>query len=150
VRRFAFRIDQLPVWAFVLSAVAAFTVTRAGRLYALLHQSRGGMELGAIATLAVFMAVVIFAVRRRQVSAWRSTIHVLGSLVIGNAVALVLVWPFVPESYGIALGPLLRDTIVAGISMLIVSLPLSIALLWLSRRYGSNSQVTERRRVAHR
>jgi hypothetical protein len=150
VRRFAFRVDQLPVWAFVLGAISAFAVVRAGRLFALVHQSHGGMELGGIATLAVFLAVVIFAVRRRQVSAWHSTVQVLGSLVIGNACALLMVWPFVPEGYGVALTPLLRDTMVAGLTMMLLALPIGIGLLWLSRRYGSNSQLTERRRMAQR
>src|SRR5512132_925594 len=127
MRRFAFRVDQLPVWAFVTVAVVAFAVARAGRLFALLHQSRGGMELGALATFAVLIAVVIFAVRRRQVSAWQSTVHVLGSLVIGNALAIMLVWPFVPVGYGVSLGAMLRDTIAAGIVMAALSLPLAIA-----------------------
>jgi len=150
VRRFAFRVDQLPVWAFVIGAIGAFTIVRAGRLLALLHQSHGGMELGGIATFAVFLAVVIFAVRRRQVSAWHSTVQVLGSLVVGNACALIVVWPFVPAGYGVALSSMLRDTIVAGATMMLLALPVGIGLLWLSRRYGSNSQLTERRRVAQR
>src|SRR5262245_37080265 len=103
------------------------------------------MELGAILTLAVFLAIVIFAVRRRHVAAWRSTLHVLGSTIAGNALGIVLVWPFVPKGFPISLIPLLRDTIAAGLSMALLSLPLAIALLWLSRRFGSHSQVTERR-----
>src|SRR5687768_4625920 len=123
----------------------AFGAARAGRLFALLHESRGGMELGGIVTLAVFLLVLVFAVRRRHVSAWRSTLHVMAALVIGNALALIMIWPFVPEGYDVALTPLLRDTITAGATMALLSLPLAIAMLWLSRRYGSHSQVTERR-----
>jgi hypothetical protein len=145
MRRLAARIDQLPAWAFVAGAVAAFGLVRATRLFALLHSSRGGMELGGILTLAVFLGMVIFAVRRRQVPAWRSTVHVLGATVIGNALGIVLIWPFVPRSYSLALMPMLRDTVGAGAWAALVSLPLAIALLWLSRRYGSHSQVTERR-----
>jgi len=40
---------------------------------------------------------------------------------------------------------MVRDTLAAGITMAIMSLPVAIALLWLSRRYGSHSLVTERR-----
>jgi len=150
VRRFALRVDQLPAWAFVASAVLVFGAVRAGRLFALLHQSRGGMELGAILTLTAFLVIVIFAVRRRQVVAWRSTIHVLGATVLGNALGIVLIWPFIPDGYQVSLAPMLRDTLSAGITIAIVSLPLAIALLWLSRRYGSHSLVTERRlRVIH-
>jgi len=150
VRRLALRIDQLPAWAFVAAAVLVFGLVRAGRLYALLRDSKGGMELGAILTLAVFVVIVIFAVRRRHVAAWRSTLHVLGSTIAGNALGIVLVWPFVPKGFPISLIPLLRDTVAAGLSMAIMSLPLAIALLWLSRRFGSHSQVTERRlRVIH-
>ena len=50
MRRLALRVDQLPAWAFVAAAIVLFSTARAGRLFALLHQSRGGMELGAILT----------------------------------------------------------------------------------------------------
>ena len=91
------------------------------------------------------MGLVIFAVRRRQITAWRSTVHVLGATVVGNALGIVLVWPFVPQSYQIGLMPLLRDTLTAGAAMALLSLPIAIGLIWLSRRFGSHSQVTERR-----
>ena len=135
----------MPAWAFIATAVLAFGAARAGRLFALLHQNRGGMELGGIVTLAIFLGLVIFAVRRRQVRAWRSTVHVMGSLVAGNAFGIVLVWPFIPDGYEIAMTPLLRDTLSAGAYMAMISLPLAIAMLWLSRRFGSHSAVTERR-----
>lgn len=145
MRRLALRVDQLPAWAFIFAAALLFGAARAGRLFALVHQSSGGMELGGIVTLAAFLAVLIFAVRRRQVSAWRSTVHVLGSLVIGNAFALLLIWPFIPDSYALSLAPVLQETVTTGTAMAIVSLPVAIAMLWLSRRYGSHSQLTERR-----
>jgi hypothetical protein len=150
VRRFASRVDQWPAWAFMSAAIMMFGSARAGRLFAVVHQSRGGMELGGILTLAVFLAVLIFAVRRRQCSAWQSTVHVMGSLVAGNAVAIMLVWPFIPAGYAVSLAPLLRDTVSAGATMAVVSLPIAIAMLWLSRRFGSHSGLTERRyRVIH-
>lgn len=145
MRRFARRVDQLPVWAFVAGAVLALGLARATRMLALLRQSRGGMELGAILTLAVFLIVVIFAVRRRQEPAWRSTVHVLGAAVAGNALGIVLIWPFVPDGYAVALIPMLQGAVGAGVWMAVVSLPVAVAMLWLSRRYGSHSQVTERR-----
>jgi hypothetical protein len=145
MRRFALHVDQLPAWAFVFAAVLAFGFVRASRLFALLHRSRGGMELGSILTLAVFLGVVIFAVRRRQVPAWRSTVHVLGVAVAGNALGIALIWPLVPRSYSVALMPMLRDTVGAGAWTALISLPLAIVLLWLSRRFGSHSQLTERR-----
>ena len=150
MRRFALRVDQLPAWAFVGLAILVFAVVRAGRLAALLHQSRGGMELGGIATFTVFLVVVIFAVRRRHVAAWRSTLHVLGALVAGNTLALLMIWPMIPDGYAISLAPLVWETLSAGGRMAILSLPAAILLLWLSRRYGSHSAVTERRlRVIH-
>jgi len=145
MRRFALRIDQLPAWAFVATAVLVFGAVRAGRLFALLHQSRGGMELGAILTVAAFLGIVIFGVRRRHVAAWRSTMQVLGATVAGNALGIILIAPFIPDAYQISLAPMLRDTVAAGVTMAILSLPLAIALLWLSRRFGSHSQLTERR-----
>lgn len=122
-----------------------FGAARAARLFALLHTSEGGMELGGIVSLAVFLLIVIFAVRRRQVSAWRSTVHVMGAIVVGNALGIVMIWPFIPDGYAVSLGPMLRDTVMAGTYVAILALPLAIAMLWLSRRYGSHSQVTERR-----
>lgn len=145
MRRFALRVDQLPAWGFVLAAIAVFGTARAGRLFALLHQSRGGMELAGIVTLGIFLGVLIFAVRRRQCSAWQSTAHIMGALVGGNALGIVLVWPFIPQSYALSLVPMVRDTVWAGVLMAGMSLPLGIVLLWLSRRYGSHSGVTERR-----
>lgn len=103
------------------------------------------MELGGILTLAVFIVIVIFAVRRRQVNAWRSTVHVMGAIVAGNAFGILLIWPFVPDGYALSLGPMLRDTLMAGMYVAILLLPVAIGMLWLSRRYGSHSQVTERR-----
>jgi hypothetical protein len=125
--------------------VLVFGAARAGRLFALLHRSQGGMELGGIVTLAVFLLIVIFAVRRRQVSAWRSTVHVMGAMVVGNALGIVMIWPFIPDGYALSLGPMLRDTVMAGGYVATVSLPVAIGMLWLSRRFGSHSQVTERR-----
>jgi hypothetical protein len=145
VRRFALRVDQLPAWAFVLGAIAVFGTARASRLFALLHQSRGGMELAGIVTLGVFLGVLIFAVRRRQCSAWQSTVHIMGALVGGNALGIVLVWPFIPQSYSLSLVPMVRDTVWAGVLLAGMSLPIGILMLWLSRRYGSHSGVTERR-----
>jgi hypothetical protein len=69
----------------------------------------------------------------------------MGSLVGGNALGIVLVWPFIPESYSLSLVPMVRDTVWAGALMAGLSLPLGIGMLWLSRRYGSHSGVTERR-----
>lgn len=145
MRRLALRIDQLPAWAFVTAAVLAFGTARAGRLFALLHRNRGGMELAGLVTFTIFLLLVIFAVRRRQARAWQSTLHVLGALLAGNAFGIVLIWPFIPASYGLSLAPMLRDTVTAGAMMMLVSLPLAILLLWASRRYGSDSAVTERR-----
>lgn len=145
MRRFAHRVDQLPVWAFVTGAMLAFGLARASRMFALLRQSRGGMEFGSIVTLAVFLMIVIFAVRRRQEAAWRSAVHVLGATIAGNALGIVLIWPFVPDSYAVALVPMLQDALAAGLWMAVVSLPLAVAMLWLSRRFGSHSQLTERR-----
>lgn len=103
------------------------------------------MELGAILTLGVFLGIVIFGIRRRHVAAWRSTIHVLAATVAGNAFGIVLVWPFIPDGYQLSLAPMVRDTLSAGLTMAVMSLPIAIGLLWLSRRYGSHSAVTERR-----
>lgn len=145
MRRLALRIDQLPAWAFVSGAILAFAVVRAERLFSLVHGNRGGMELGGILSFVAFMILVIFAVRRRHVSVLQSAGQVLAAVVAGNACALVLIWPFVPDSYALSLSPVLRDTLIAGIAMSLTALPLAAGMLWLSRRYGSHSALTERR-----
>jgi hypothetical protein len=139
------RIDQLPAWAFVALGIAMFGAARAGRLFSLMHRNPGAMELFGIVTMGVFLLIVIFAVRRRQVRAWRSAVHVLGTLVVGNALGIVLIWPFMPGGYDLALAPMLRDTVLGGLGMTVAALPMCILLLWLSRKYGSHSRLTERR-----
>jgi hypothetical protein len=141
----ATRIDQLPAWAFVALGIALFGAARAGRMFALLHRNAGGMELFSILTMGAFLLIVIFAIRRRQAAAWQSSLHVLGTLVAGNALGIVLIWPFIPNGYGLSLTPMLRETLMSGGSMVVMTLPLCIVLLWLSRKYGSHSAVTERR-----
>lgn len=141
----ATRIDQLPAWAFVALGIAAFGAARAGRMFSLLHRNAGGMELFGIVTMLVFLFIVIFAVRRRQARAWQSAVHVLGSVVAGNALGLVLIWPLIPSGYDLSLAPMLRDTMAGGVRMMLLALPLCIVLLWASRKYGSHSSLTERR-----
>jgi len=145
MRRLALRIDQLPAWAFVSGAILAFAVVRAERLFSLVHGNRGGMELGGILSFVAFMILVIFAVRRRHVSVLHSASQVLLAVVAGNACALIVIWPFIPASYALSLTLVLRDTLIAGIAMALTALPLAAAMLWLSRRYGSHSSLTERR-----
>lgn len=143
--RTANRIDQMPAWAFVALGIATFGAARAGRLFSLLHRNAGAMELFGIVTMGIFLVIVVFAVRRRQVRAWRSAVHVLGTLVAGNALGVVLIWPFIPGGYDLSLAPMLRDTVLGGLNMTVIALPLAILLLWLSRKYGSHSSLTERR-----
>src|SRR4051812_41127056 len=145
MRRFAARVDQLPAWAFLAAAVLAFTLARATRLFSLLRSNRGGMELGSILTLATFLTLVIFVVRRRHINALRSAGQLLGSVVAGNVAALAVIWPFVPGSYRVSLIPVLRDTLLAGGTMALTTLPIAVGMLWLSRRFGSHSALTERR-----
>jgi hypothetical protein len=145
MRRFATRIDQLPAWAFLVTGALAFTLARATRLFSLLRANRGGMELGSILTLAIFLLLVIFAVRRRHINALRSAGNLLAAIVAGNAFALVVIWPFVPGSYSISLVPVVRDTLLAGGTMALTTLPLAVLMLWLSRKLGSHSSLTERR-----
>jgi len=145
MRRFASRIDQLPAWAFLAAAVLAFTVARVTRLFSLVRANRGGMELGSILTLATFITLLIFVVRRRHINALRSAGQLLASVVAGNVFALAIIWPFVPGSYSMSLVPVMRDTLLAGGSMALTTLPIAVVMLWLSRKFGSHSALTERR-----
>jgi hypothetical protein len=145
MRRLVSSIDQLPGWAFLVGAVLLLGGVRGGWLTARLRGNPGGTELAAIAFGAGVLALVIFAVRRRQTSAWRAALHVLVAVVAANLVGIALVWPMLPARLPVSLGGVLGAGAIDGAVSAIVGAPVATAGLWLSRRYGSHSAVTERR-----
>lgn len=145
MRRFIALVDQLPGWGFVVGAALAIGSLRGGWIMARLHGNSGASELGAILFGASVVVLVIFAVRRRQTSAWRAAGQVLVALAVANLLGVILAWPFLPFTLPVRLSDLVSSGAVDGAVSSVVGAPVATAGLWLSRRYGSHSAVTERR-----
>jgi hypothetical protein len=64
---------------------------------------------------------------------------------------VLLVWPFLPTGLPVSLAATAWNGLANGVTGAFLGLPLGAAGLWLSRRWGTDSGVTERRaRVAPR
>ena len=144
-RRLISVIDQTPGALFVVGAVLVLGLIQGGRLLAQLRRNPGAMELAGILFMVGFIVLVIFAVRRRQTDVWVTTAQVLAAIVGANLVGVVLVWPFVPTGLPVSLASTAWAGLASGLTGAFVGLPLGAAGLWLSRRWGTDSGVTERR-----
>lgn len=138
-------IDQIPGVLFVAGAVAVLGVIQGARLLAQLRRNPGGMELAGILFMIGFVVLVIFAVRRRQTDVWVMATQVLAAIVGSNLLGVVLVWPFLPSGLPVSLAATAWNGLANGVTGAFVGLPLGAAGLWLSRRWGTDSGVTERR-----
>jgi hypothetical protein len=144
-RRLVSIIDQTPGILFVVGAVVVLGLIQGGRLLAQLRRNPGAMELAGILFMAGFVVLVIFAVRRRQTDVWVTAAQVLAAIVGSNLLGVVLVWPFLPSGLPLSLGSTAWSGLANGVAGAFVGLPLGAAGLWLSRRWGTESGVTERR-----
>jgi len=115
------------------------------RLLAHLRRNPGAMELARILFTAGFIVLVIFAVRRRQTDVWVTATQVLAAIVGSNLLGVVLVWPFLPSGLPVSLASTAWSGLANGLTGAFVGIPLGAAGLWLSRRWGTDSGVTERR-----
>lgn len=145
MKRLIFWADQLPGWAFLLAAAAILGLLRGAWALSRLHANAGGTELFAILFGAGVIVLVIFAVRRRQSRAWAAALHVLAALAMANVLGVVVLWPFLPARLPVSLLDVVVAGVASGAMSAVIGAPLAIAGLWLSRRYGSHSAVTERR-----
>jgi hypothetical protein len=66
---------------------------------------------------------------------------ILGANLLGLAVA----WPFVPTGLPVSLASTAWSGLTSGVAGAFLGLPLGAGGLWLSRRWGTESAVTERR-----
>jgi hypothetical protein len=144
-RRVISVIDQTPGVLFVAGAIVVLGLIQGVRLLAQLRRNPGAMELAAILFTAGFVILVIFAVRRRQTDVWVTATQVLAAIVGSNLLGVVLVWPFLPTGLPVSLASTAWNGLANGVTGAFFGLPLGAAGLWLSRYWGTDSGVTERR-----
>jgi hypothetical protein len=144
-RRVVSAVDQVPGSLFVAGAALLLGLLRAAGLLARVRRNQGAAELAAILFTAGFVVLVIFAVRRRQTNVWVTAAQVLAAIVASNVLALTFVWPFLPKGMPATLVGTVWAGLASGIVGAMLGVPLGAGGLWLSRRWGSHSGVTERR-----
>jgi hypothetical protein len=144
-RRVVSTIDQVPGSLFVAGAILLLGVFQGVRLFAQLHRNPGAMELAGILFMTGFVVLVIFAVRRRQTDVWITAGQIAAAIVGSNLLGVLLVWPFLPSGMPVSLAATAWAGLANGVSGAFLGLPLGAAGLWLSRRWGTDSGVTERR-----
>ena len=144
-RRVVSTVDQVPGTLFVAGAAVVLGLLRAAGLLARLRRNQSGAELAAILFTAGFVVLVIFAVRRRQTNVWTMAAQVLVAIVASNALALAFIWPFLPQGMPATLASTAWAGLASGFGGALLGIPIGAGGLWLSRRWGSHSGLTERR-----
>lgn len=144
-RRVVSIIDQIPGPLFVAGAAVVLGLLQGARLLAQLRRNPGAMELAGILFVTGFVVLVIFAVRRRQTDVWVTATQVLAAVVGSNLVGVMCVWPFLPSGMPVSLASTAWSGLANGVTGAFLGLPLGAAGLWLSRYWGTDSGVTERR-----
>lgn len=144
-RRVVSTIDQVPGSLFVAGAIMLLGVFQGVRLLAQLRRNPGAMELAGILFMTGFVVLVIFAVRRRQTDVWMMAAQIAAAIVGSNILGVLLVWPFLPSGMPVSLAATAWTGLASGVTGAFLGLPLGAAGLWLSRRWGTESGVTERR-----
>ena len=138
-------IDQVPGVLFVAGAILVLGLFQGARLFAQLRQNPGAMELAGILFVTGFVVLVIFAVRRRQTDVWVTAAQVFAAIVGSNLVGMMFVWPFLPSGMPVSLASTAWSGLANGVTGAFLGLPLGAAGLWLSRYWGTDAGVTERR-----
>lgn len=144
-RRVVSIIDQLPGPLFVAVAIVVLGLFQGVRLMAQLRRNGGGMELAGILFTVGFVILVIFAVRRRQTDVWVTATQVIAAIVGSNLLGVTLVWPFLPAELPLSLASTAWSGLANGVTGAFIGLPLGAGGLWLSRHWGTDSGLTERR-----
>jgi hypothetical protein len=138
-------IDQIPGPLFVAGAILVLGLFQGARLLGQIRRNPGAVELAGLLFVAGFVVLVIFAVRRRQTDVWITATQVLAAIVGSNLLGVTLVWPFLPSGLPVSLASTAWSGLANGITGAFIGLPLGAAGLWLSRQWGTDSGVTERR-----
>lgn len=145
MRRFVTLVDQLPGLQFVVGAMVLLAAVKAWWMAAQLARNPGASELGGTLLLAGTIILSIFAIRRRQTGVWDAAAQVILAIAGANMLSYIFLIPFLPPGATGEVARLLRGGIgetLVGIGLVI---PIQAAGLWLSRRFGTHSAVTERR-----
>lgn len=151
MRRLVGVIDQLPSWKFVAVALLLLAGIKAWWMSAQLARNPGAAELGGTLLLAGSIVLSIFAIRRRQTGVWDAAAQVILAIAGANLLSYVFLIPSLPPGSTAEVARLIRGGIGETLVGVGLAIPVQAAGLWLSRRYGSHSGVTERRAAgAHR
>jgi hypothetical protein len=144
-RRVISTIDQIAGTLFVTGAILVLGLIQGLRLLAQLKRNPGAMEFAGILFMVGFVVLVIFAVRRRQTDVWVTATQVLAAIVGSNLLGVIIVWPFLPSGLPMSLASTAWNGLASGVSGAFVGVPIGAGGLWLSRQWGTDSGVTERR-----
>jgi hypothetical protein len=144
-RRVVSIIDQISGSVFVVGAIVVLGLFQGARLLAQVRRNPGAVELAGILFTAGFIVLVIFAVRRRQTDVWVTAAQVLAAILGSNLLGVTLAWPFLPSGVSGSLASTAWNGLANGVTGAFIGLPLGAAGLWLSRRWGTDSGLTERR-----
>lgn len=144
-RRVVAAIDQLPGWQFVATALLLLATIKATWMWAQLARNPGATELGGMLLLAGSIVVSIFAIRRRQTGVWDAAAQVIVAIAGANLVSYALLIPVLPAGSTGEVARLIRGASGETLIGVGLAIPVQAAGLWLSRRFGTHSAVTERR-----
>ncbi len=145
MRRLVSLIDQLPGLYFVLVAMVLLAGVKAWWMGAQLARNPGASELGGTLLLAGTIVLSIFAIRRRQTGVWDAAAQVILAIAGANMLSYIFLIPFLPPGSSGEVARLLRGGLGETLVEIGLVIPVQAAGLWLSRRYGTHSSVTERR-----
>lgn len=138
-------LDQLPAWPFVVGAAVVLGALEALGAFARIRLNPGLLDFAHTALFVGTVVLALSAIRRRQTPALAAAAQVLAALAGANLVALALFWLTVRRVATVALPVVLVEGLRSGVLTIVSGLPFALLMLWLSRRFGSHSTVTERR-----
>ena len=145
MRRLIAQLDQMPGWQFVLAAAIALAGIKAWWMAGHLARNPGVVELGGLLLLAGSIVLSIFAIRRRQTGVWDAAAQIIFALAGANLLSYFVLIPFLPPGSTGEIARLLREGIGETLIGIGLAIPAQAGGLWLSRRFGTHSAVTERR-----
>lgn len=145
MRRLVAAVDQLPAWQFVVTALLVLAGAKAWWMSVQLVNNSGASELGGLLLLAGSIALSIFAIRRRQTGVWDAAAQVVVAVAGANLLSYVFLIPFLPSGSGDDVARVVRAGVGETLVGIGLAVPVQAAGLWLSRRFGTHSAVTERR-----
>lgn len=145
MRSFMRFLDQLPASTLVVGAAVVLGAFEALGALARVRLNAGVLDFAHTALFVGTVVLALSAIRRRQTPALSAAAQLLAALAGANLVALALFWLAVRRVATVSLPIVLTDGLRSGVLTIVSGLPFALLMLWLSRRFGSHSTVTERR-----